>query len=152
MAIPSLHYGIMLNILLLVITFYGSTFGPSTPGHIDLISGQAIGALPANTKIPPSLKFDGVVNGTLKGDIDPKFDDCSRNSKLYNVTIAMQGKNLGDLMNAKGVTWGWFSGGFRLLTKTGNATLDCNSRQSHTSTRSSITTLLPIHIIFLQPQ
>ena len=38
------------------------------------------------------------------GDIDPKFDDRSRNSKLYNVTIAMQGKNLGDLMNAKDVT------------------------------------------------
>jgi len=114
--------------------FYGSNFGPSTPGHINLISGQTIGALPADTKIPPSLKFDGVVNGTLIGDIDPKFDDCSRNSKLYNVTVAMQGKNIGDLMNAKGVTWGWFSGGFRLLSKTGNATLDCNSRQSHTST------------------
>jgi phospholipase C len=77
--------------------FYGSTIGPSSPGHIILISGQAIGALPANKKIPPSLKFDGVVNGTLIGDIGPKFDDCSRNSKLYNVTIAMQGKNLGDL-------------------------------------------------------
>jgi hypothetical protein len=39
------------------------------------------------------------------GDIDPKFDDCSRNSKLYNVMyVAMQGKNLGDLMNAKDVT------------------------------------------------
>ena len=114
--------------------FYGSTFGPSTPGHINLISGQTIGALPANTKIPPSLKFDGVVNGTLIGDIDPRFDDCSRNSKLYNVTVAMQGKNIGDLMNAKGVTWGWFSGEFRLLSNTGNATLDCNSRQSHTST------------------
>ena len=24
--------------------FYNSTFGPSTPGHINLISGQAIGA------------------------------------------------------------------------------------------------------------
>ena len=121
------HFGISDN-------FYGSTFGPSTPGHINLISGQTIGALPANTKIPPSLKFDGVVNGTLIGDIDPRFDDCSRNSKLYNVTVAMQGKNIGDLMNAKGVTWGWFSGEFRLLGNTGNATLDCNSRQSHTST------------------
>lgn len=113
--------------------FYGSTLGPLRQDTSTLFLARLL-VLPANTKIPPSLKFDGVVNGTLIGDIDPKFDDCSRNSKLYNVTIAMQGKNLGDLMNAKGVTWGWFSGGFRLLTKTGNATLDCNSRQSHNST------------------
>ena len=30
--------------------FYQSTFGPSTPGHINLISGQTHGALPINTK------------------------------------------------------------------------------------------------------
>ena len=134
MAIPSLHYGIMLNILLLVITFMVLLLGPLRQDTSTLFLARLLVLYQLNTKIPPSLKFDGVVNGTLIGDIDPKFDDCSRNSKLYNVTVAMQGKNIGDLMNAKGVTWGWFSGGFRLLSKTGNATLDCNSRQSHTST------------------
>ena len=43
--------------------FYGSTFGPSVPGHINLISGQTHGALPSNTK--------GVINGTVIGNPDP---------------------------------------------------------------------------------
>ena len=25
----------------------------------------------------------------------------------------MTGKNIGDLLNQKGVTWGWFQGGFK---------------------------------------
>ena len=28
--------------------FYGSTFGPSVPGHLNLISGQTHGAIPSN--------------------------------------------------------------------------------------------------------
>jgi hypothetical protein len=31
--------------------FYGTTFGPSTPGHINLISGQTHGVIPANVKL-----------------------------------------------------------------------------------------------------
>src|SRR5438034_10379465 len=30
--------------------FYGSTFGPSVPGHLNLISGQTHGAIPSNIK------------------------------------------------------------------------------------------------------
>jgi len=117
--------------------FYESTFGPSTPGHINLISGQTHGALPYNTKIPPSFKYDGVKNGTLIGNIDPKFDDCS--SKIYNVAVAMEGKNIGNLLNSKSVTWGWFSAGFKLPSiRTGNITKECDSRENHTST-SNIT-------------
>jgi phospholipase C len=119
--------------------FYQSTFGPSTPGHINLISGQTHGALPTNTKIPPSFKYDGVKNGTLLGNIDPKFDDCSRTSNMYNVTVSMEGKNIGNLLNGKSITWGWFSAGFKLPSnRTGTITNDCNGRQSHTST-SNIT-------------
>src|SRR5262249_46074053 len=40
-------------------------------------------------------------------DPDPQFDDCSSGQ-----LIAMTGRNVGDLLNAKGVTWGWFQGGF----------------------------------------
>ncbi len=119
--------------------FYQSTFWPSTPGHINLISGQTHGALPANSKIPPSFKYEGVKNGTLIGNIDPKFDDCSRTSKIFNVKLAMEGKNIGNLLNSKSVTWGWFSAGFKLASgRTGNITTDCNSRESHTSS-SNIT-------------
>jgi phospholipase C len=49
-----------------------------------------------------------VINGTLIGDIDSIYDDCSAGQK-----ISMTGKNVGDLMNEKGITWGWFQGGFK---------------------------------------
>jgi len=114
--------------------FFGTTFGPSTPGHINLISGQTHGAIPINTKLPPLYKYDGVVNGTLIGNIDPKYDDCSRNSRIYNTTLEMKGKNIGDLLNLKNVTWGWFSAGFRLPNNNGTVSVACDNRDNHTST------------------
>jgi phospholipase C len=44
----------------------------------------------------------------------------------------MSGKNLGDLLNTKGVTWGSFEGGFNLETINSNATTGC--KRSHTNT------------------
>ena len=55
------------------------------------------------------------------GNIDPRFDDCSRDS----IPIVMEGKNIGDLLNAKGVTWGWFSAGFRLPNRSGDVKINC---------------------------
>src|SRR5262249_16853028 len=53
--------------------YYGATFGPSTPGHINLISGQTHGATPYNAKLPSGgFKYDAVVNGTLIANLDPK--------------------------------------------------------------------------------
>ena len=51
--------------------------------------------------------------GTIFGDLDPAFDDCSDNSHTSTSPLGvMTGKNIGDLLNAKNVTWGWFQGGF----------------------------------------
>lgn len=86
--------------------FYSTTMTPSTPGHINLISGQTHGAIPENLVLD-----DGeivVVDGTLIGDPDPAFDRCSEQP-----TVEMTGRNVGDLLNEHGVTWGWFQGGFR---------------------------------------
>ena len=82
---------------------FGTTFGPSTPGALNLISGQTHGA---------SLSGPGssVVNGTAVGDQDPAFDDCSNTSRAQ---MTKTGQNIGDLLNAIGVSWGWFQGGFR---------------------------------------
>jgi phospholipase C len=80
---------------------FGTTFGPSAPGAINLVSGQTHGATPASI---PGL----VSNGTLIGDARPGFDDCS-----VGTTVTLSGKNIGDLLNEKGITWGWFQGGFR---------------------------------------
>ena len=94
---------------------YSTTFGPSTPGALNLISGQTHGATP--DVIP-----DGVVNGTVIGDPDGAFDDCSKGS-----TVAMSGKNVGDLLNKNNVTWGWFEGGFKPTSMTSNGTAVCGS-------------------------
>jgi phospholipase C len=96
---------------------YGTTFGPSTPGALNLVSGQTHGA--SVSPADPSA----VANGTDFGDDDPAFDDCSAGSK-----ITMTGTNIGDLLNAHGVTWGWFEGGFR---PTSFSPVECNS--SHTN-------------------
>jgi len=78
---------------------YDTQFGPSSPGAVNLASGETGGALPAN--LPGDTE-----NGTMIGDPDPKFDQCGR------AEVEMTGKNIGDLLNEKGITWGWFQGGF----------------------------------------
>jgi phospholipase C len=92
---------------------FGTTFGPSTPGAINLVSGQTHGVTPANRSGDTS-------NGTIIGDPDPRFDDCSSGS-----TAAMHGTNIGDLLNGAGLTWGWFEGGFKPSShKDGKAVCD----------------------------
>jgi phospholipase C len=64
--------------------FYNTTFGPSTPGHLNLVSGQTHGAKPGDGTTLSTLLSDGdvtacVQNGvcTVIGDPQPAFDDCS---------------------------------------------------------------------------
>ena len=93
---------------------FGTTFGPSTPGALNLVSGQT----------NPATPDPGVVSstGTVYSDADPKYDDCSGGT-----TIAMtSGQNVGDLLNAAGLTWGWFQGGFT-PTSTLGGTAVCGS-------------------------
>jgi phospholipase C len=91
---------------------FGTTFGPSTPGALNLVAGQTHGATPASA--PGETE-----NGTVIGDPDPATDDCSG---AHTVEMAAANKNVGDLLNAKGVTWGWFEGGFApTSTKEGKA-------------------------------
>ncbi|GCE26889.1 phospholipase C [Dictyobacter alpinus] len=95
---------------------YGTTFGPSTPGALNLISGQTHGAAPANFGYPG---YPVTSNGTLLNDGDPTYDDCS----AKGTTVAMSGPNVGDLLNKKNLTWGWFQGGFApSATTNGQAT------------------------------
>ena len=94
--------------------FYSTTFGPSLLGHLNLISGQTHGANVTNDG-------DRIVNGTVIGNKDPAFDYCS---DTQHSKIAMKGKNIGDLMNAGGISWGWFSAGFKIG-------IDCESQSSH---------------------
>jgi phospholipase C len=49
----------------------------------------------------------------LISDDRPHLDDCVYTSPgLANANqVTMSGKNMGDLLNAKGITWGWFRSG-----------------------------------------
>ena len=113
---------------------YGTNFGPSTVGAVNLISGQTHGAT------PPS-GVGGVENGTVIGDPDPaaELDDCGKGG------VSMSGKNVGDLLNAHNVSWGWFQGGFRATsvnTTTGKAT--CAGKHTNVA-GASITDYVPHH-------
>jgi len=102
---------------------YSTTFGPSTPGVINLTSGQTNGI----TQIINGTGFEvpGGPDGslTLIGDADPYGDVCSNPSR-NQVTMGTQ--NIGDLLNAAGVTWGSFMGGFNLSTVNPNGTTGCS--------------------------
>jgi phospholipase C len=101
-------------------------FGPSTPGAINLISGQTNG-FGATNKDPSTFSTshvspDGNGGWTLIGDTDPLNDVCSTSSE-QNLFV---GQNIGDLLNAKSLTWGWFEGGFDITATNANGTTGCN--------------------------
>lgn len=86
---------------------FSTTMTPSAPGHINIVSGLTHHAVPENLILEDSGEIV-VIDGTLIGDPDPAFDMCSKDPK-----VEMTGKNVGDLLNAKNITWGYFQGGFR---------------------------------------
>ncbi|MFG3280637.1 phospholipase C [Streptomyces sp. NPDC048111] len=109
---------------------FSSTYGPSTPGAINLVSAQTHGVIstdpasgtehPEQTDTPDpyavvSPDAEGV--GTLVNDPEPAYDDCSGKDHTSSSPLAaMRGRNIGDLLNRQKVTWGWFQGGFRPST------------------------------------
>jgi phospholipase C len=100
---------------------FGTGYGPSTPGALNLVTGNPYGAscgptdgvyaAPATcasittTATPGTVQPQG--SGTVYGDPDPNFDVCSHGS-----TTAVGGRNVGDLLSAASLSWGWFQGGF----------------------------------------
>jgi phospholipase C len=109
---------------------WSNTYGPSTPGALNLISGQTHGVIsvdpksgtenPKQTAAPDAYTVaspDAHGVGTVINDPDPAYDDCSdKDHTSSNALAVMQGKNIGDLLNERNVTWGWFQGGFRPAT------------------------------------
>ena len=103
---------------------YGTNFGPSTPGAINVTGTNTFGAtcggdsgavypttLPscgnASTATPTPGHPQPAGLGTVYSDADPAYDVCSKGA-----TIGMGGKNIGDQLDQAGLTWGWFEGGF----------------------------------------
>jgi phospholipase C len=105
---------------------YSTTFGPSTPGALNLIAGQTHGAMMAPDTFGhvgnPSgnvTAIDASGVGSAIGDPrpSPALDNCTLPSNSdptkARAYITMTGRNVGDLLNQRHVTWGWFQGGFR---------------------------------------
>jgi phospholipase C len=93
--------------------FFGSTFGPSTPGALSVVSGTTFEGSVTNALSPLGDIANNVSTGAVIGDADPGGDICSSSTRTQ---ITMSGKNVGDLLNAAGITWGSFMGGFANCT------------------------------------
>jgi phospholipase C len=96
---------------------FDTGFGPSTVGALNLISGQTGDAKLARTFAAGKVATS--TPSTVTGDPDPALDDCGQDqggTVTGKATAEMQGKNIGDLLNAKGISWGWFQGGFAPTT------------------------------------
>ncbi|MEA2292844.1 MAG: phospholipase, partial [Solirubrobacteraceae bacterium] len=81
---------------------YGTTFGPSTPGALNLISGQTHGFATGSPAVTAA--------GTIIGDPQPAGDKCDTRDST-TATPSNKG-NVGDVLSARNISWGWFQGGF----------------------------------------
>ena len=114
--------------------FFNTTFGPSTPGALNLISGQTNGVVKtANGR--SGIEDGGAGSLSDFSDSDPLGDVCS--SSVHTV-FRMGGRNIGNLLNDRNITWGWFQGGFDLAATNSNGTTGCD--RSH---HSAVTNLTP---------
>jgi phospholipase C len=117
---------------------FGTTFGPSTPGAINLVSGQTNGVI--DTDNSGATVADGQGGLTDNGDADPTGDICSGSG-----TINMTGKNIGDILNAANVTWGFFEGGFDLTVTNSNGSTGCSRSTTSAVTKTKKADYIPHH-------
>jgi phospholipase C len=83
--------------------FYDTEFGTTVMGHLNLLSGQ--------THTTSITSINGkVANGSVIANVEAGFDDCV--TPANGTPVQMTSKNIGDLLNAKGMTWGWFYADF----------------------------------------
>ncbi len=116
---------------------FDTNFGPSTVGAINLVSGQT-----GNSHLATGFakgKVASFTPVTVTGDPDPALDDCGADAggtAAGKGTVEMEGRNVGDLLNLKGVSWGWFEGGFTatapaVVGADGSTTTPAQCAQSH---------------------
>lgn len=118
---------------------YDTNFGPSTPGAINLVSGQTNGVVQAVNATGSVIDAgDGTV--TMISDVDPVGDTCSANDQAQ-----MGGKNIGDFLNAAGVSWGFFEGGFDLTITNSNGTTGCGRKTLSLVTNTLKADYIPHH-------
>ncbi len=125
---------------------YTSTYGPSTPGALEVVSGQTNGMKAVLTTKQPSVAGSYYVNDgqggfTMINDVDPANDLCSSTTD----TALMSGTNIGDLLNARDISWGGFMGGFNLVTTNSNGTTGCKRSTLSNVVGSATADYIPHH-------
>ena len=127
------------------------TYGPSSPGMLNISSGQTNGmTIVATTKKPSTVTEvsyyinDGQGGLTMINDVDPGYDVCSKPSDQ----AMMSGQNIGDLLNKDGITWGSFMGGFRLDVTNANGTTGCKRSTHSTVVGADVVDYIPHHAWF----
>jgi phospholipase C len=118
---------------------FSTNFGPSTLGHLNLASGQTSGA---NVVRDTGNAAAAVMNGTIVNDIRPALDDCVPSTAS---TVTMTGPNIGDLLNQKGITWGWFQGGFTPSSRNADGTAVCATQHMQFDGTASTADYSPNH-------
>jgi len=118
---------------------FTDSFGPSTPGALNVISGTTNGG----TNSTGSTVADGQGGFTLLNDSDPSNDMCSGTG-----TLQFAGKNIGDLLNTAKITWGGFMGGFDVTAKNANGTTGCKRSTVSPNTNRTVTDYIPHHAWF----
>jgi len=123
---------------------FGTTFGPSTTGAINLVSGQTNG-VSHTLNGTSAIVADGYGGYTVNGDPDPYNDICAGPTKNQ---VQMSGKSVGDLLTAANITWGAFMGGFDLTATNTNGTTGCNRSTTSAVTGVTETDYIPHHAWF----
>src|SRR5208282_4995042 len=120
---------------------YDTNFGPSTPGAINLVSGQTNGVI-ENFNGTGSVVGDGSGGLTLNSDADPVGDACSTTT---GELVRFGGKNIGDLLTAANVSWGFFEGGFNLSLVNSNGSTGCTRSTTSAITGTKKNDYIPHH-------
>lgn len=127
------------------------TYGPSTPGALEAVSGQTNGMqIVATSKAPFTLSTysyyvnDGQGGYTMINDVDPATDVCSSTKDQ----VWMTGKNIGDLLNDADITWGSFMAGFDLTQVNANGTTGCKRTTTSSVTGVTEVDYIPHHAWF----
>jgi phospholipase C len=120
---------------------YDTNFGPSTPGAINLVSGQTNGVI-QSLNGSGAIVADGNGGFSLISDADPVGDVCSTTT---SEVVQMGGQNIGDLLNTTGVSWGFFEGGFNLSIVNANGTTGCGRKTTSAITGTLKADYIPHH-------